>query len=80
MYPVQTGTSLRRCSSPTHNSYRPTGYLYSIDVPTGAVLAVDNTFASPYLQQPIKLGADLIVHSFLFTTGAHSFARDWGLC
>src|SRR5712671_2819616 len=29
----------------------------------GAVLAVDNTFASPYLQQPLKLGADLVVHS-----------------
>src|SRR6476646_587854 len=28
-----------------------------------AVLAVDNTFASPYLQQPIALGADLVVHS-----------------
>src|SRR5438034_5282343 len=29
----------------------------------GAKLAVDNTFASPYLQQPLKLGADMIVHS-----------------
>src|SRR2546430_2320003 len=29
----------------------------------GANLAVDNTFASPYLQRPLELGADLIVHS-----------------
>src|SRR5262245_13262541 len=29
----------------------------------GAPLAVDNTFASPFLQQPIKLGADIVVHS-----------------
>src|SRR5256885_15182536 len=29
----------------------------------GVVLAVDNTFASPYLQQPIALGADLVGHS-----------------
>src|ERR1700730_3638092 len=29
----------------------------------GAILAVDNTFATPFLQQPIKLGADLVVHS-----------------
>src|SRR5437868_3802809 len=29
----------------------------------GALLAVDNTFASPYLQQPLRLGADLVVHS-----------------
>ncbi len=29
----------------------------------GALLVVDNTFASPYLQKPLRLGADLIVHS-----------------
>lgn len=29
----------------------------------GAVVVVDNTFATPYLQNPIKLGADLVVHS-----------------
>jgi cystathionine gamma-lyase len=29
----------------------------------GALLAVDNTFASPYLQQPLRRGADLVVHS-----------------
>ena len=29
----------------------------------GALLAVDNTFASPYLQRPIELGADVVVHS-----------------
>jgi cystathionine gamma-lyase len=38
----------------------------------GAVLAVDNTFASPYLQQPLKLGADLIVHSTTKYLGGHS--------
>ena len=30
---------------------------------SGALLVVDNTFASPYLQQPLALGADLVVHS-----------------
>jgi cystathionine gamma-lyase len=39
---------------------------------TGAVLAVDNTFASPYLQQPIKLGADIVVHSTTKYLGGHS--------
>jgi cystathionine beta-lyase/cystathionine gamma-synthase len=29
----------------------------------GALLVVDNTFASPYLQRPIELGADIVVHS-----------------
>src|ERR1700675_1951024 len=38
----------------------------------GAVLAVDNTFASPYLQQPIALGADLVVHSTTKYLGGHS--------
>ena len=36
------------------------------------MLAVDNTFASPYLQQPLKLGADLVVHSTTKYLGGHS--------
>lgn len=38
----------------------------------GAKLAVDNTFASPYLQLPLKLGADLVVHSTTKYLGGHS--------
>src|SRR5947208_1657146 len=38
----------------------------------GAKLAVDNTFASPYLQQPLNLGADLVVHSTTKYLGGHS--------
>jgi cystathionine beta-lyase/cystathionine gamma-synthase len=38
----------------------------------GALLVVDNTFASPYLQQPLKLGADLVVHSTTKYLGGHS--------
>src|SRR5262245_42314054 len=38
----------------------------------GALYAVDNTFASPYLQQPLKLGADLVVHSTTKYLGGHS--------
>src|SRR6184192_170172 len=38
----------------------------------GAQLAVDNTFASPYLQQPLTLGADLVVHSTTKYLGGHS--------
>jgi cystathionine beta-lyase/cystathionine gamma-synthase len=38
----------------------------------GAVLAVDNTFASPYLQQPLALGADLVIHSTTKYLGGHS--------
>jgi cystathionine gamma-synthase len=38
----------------------------------GAVLVVDNTFASPYLQQPLTLGADIVVHSTTKYCGGHS--------
>jgi cystathionine gamma-synthase len=38
----------------------------------GALLVVDNTFASPYLQQPIPLGADAVVHSTTKYLGGHS--------
>jgi cystathionine gamma-synthase len=38
----------------------------------GAVLAVDNTFATPYLQRPIEHGADVVVHSTTKYVGGHS--------
>jgi cystathionine gamma-synthase len=38
----------------------------------GALLVVDNTFASPYLQQPLTLGADVVVHSTTKYIGGHS--------
>jgi len=38
----------------------------------GAMLVVDNTFASPYLQQPLALGADVVVHSTTKYIGGHS--------
>jgi cystathionine beta-lyase/cystathionine gamma-synthase len=42
--------------------------------PAGAVLAVDNTFASPYFQAPLALGADVVVHSTTKYIGGHSDA------
>jgi cystathionine gamma-synthase len=38
----------------------------------GALLVVDNTFASPYLQLPLSLGADIVVHSTTKYIGGHS--------
>ena len=38
----------------------------------GALVVVDNTFASPYLQQPLALGADIVVHSTTKYVGGHS--------
>lgn len=40
----------------------------------GAIMVVDNTFASPYLQQPLSLGADLVVHSTTKYMAGHSDA------
>jgi cystathionine beta-lyase len=38
----------------------------------GAMLAVDNTFATPYLQNPLDLGADIVMHSVTKYLGGHS--------
>ena len=38
----------------------------------GAMLAVDNTFATPFLQRPLELGADIVVHSTTKYLGGHS--------
>ena len=38
----------------------------------GAILVVDNTFAAPYLQQPLELGADIVIHSTTKYLGGHS--------
>ena len=52
----------------------------------GAITVVDNTFASPFLQQPLSLGADLVMHSATKYIGGHSdivggivVGRDEGL-
>jgi cystathionine beta-lyase/cystathionine gamma-synthase len=42
--------------------------------PRGCSLAVDNTFASPYFQSPLALGADIVVHSTTKYIGGHSDA------
>ena len=48
------------------------GQLAEIAHSAGALLVVDNTFASPYLQQPLSLGADAVVHSTTKYIGGHS--------
>lgn len=46
--------------------------LASIAKKAGAMLVVDNTFASPYLQTPLDLGADVVMHSATKYLGGHS--------
>lgn len=46
--------------------------IVAVAADTGAWVAVDNTFATPYLQQPLELGADMVVHSATKYLGGHS--------
>ncbi len=46
----------------------------------GARLVADNTFATPYLQQPLALGADLVVHSTTKYIGGHSDVVGGAVC
>src|SRR5207248_9534313 len=56
--PLLNVTDIRRAADAAHAA--------------GALLVVDNTFASPYLQRPLELGADLVVHSTTKYLGGHS--------
>jgi cystathionine gamma-synthase len=56
--PLLTITDIEATASVAHDS--------------GALLVVDNTFASPYLQRPLTLGADVVVHSTTKYLGGHS--------
>ena len=47
--------------------------------PNKPLLAVDNTFATPYLQRPLELGADIVVHSTTKYLGGHSDAVGGGV-
>ncbi len=46
----------------------------------GAMLVVDNTFATPYHQKPLKLGADLVVHSATKALGGHNDIMAGAIC
>lgn len=46
----------------------------------GALLAVDNTFATPFLQRPLRLGADIVAHSTTKYLGGHSDVVGGALC
>jgi cystathionine gamma-synthase len=46
----------------------------------GAIVIVDNTFATPFNQQPVKLGADLVIHSATKFLGGHADALGGVVC
>jgi len=73
---VREDTALVYAESPTNPLLRITDIerVASAADEAGALLAVDNTFASPALQRPLELGADLVVESLTKYVGGHSDA------
>ena len=70
----QPRTKLLWCETPTNPLLGIADIAGLADVAhdAGLLLVVDNTFASPYLQQPLLLGADAVVHSTTKYLGGHS--------
>ncbi|MBV9953055.1 MAG: cystathionine gamma-synthase [Acidimicrobiia bacterium] len=68
------GTAVVWCETPTNPllGVADIAELAGVAHSAGALLVVDNTFASPYLQQPLTLGADAVVHSTTKYLGGHS--------
>jgi len=71
---VRPSTRVVWCETPTNPllGIADIAGLASLAHDAGATLVVDNTFASPYLQQPLALGADVVVHSTTKYLGGHS--------
>jgi len=71
---MQDNTKLIWCETPTNPllTVADIAALAEIAHGRGALLAVDNTFATPYLQQPLALGADVVMHSTTKYLGGHS--------
>jgi cystathionine gamma-synthase len=71
---VRDSTKVIWCETPTNPllGIADIAALAEIAHDAGARLVVDNTFASPYLQQPLPLGADVVVHSTTKYLGGHS--------
>ncbi|CAN5666006.1 cystathionine gamma-synthase [soil metagenome] len=71
---VQDNTTVIWVETPTNPllNIADIGALSETATAAGAKLVVDNTFASPYLQQPLALGADVVLHSTTKYLGGHS--------
>jgi len=71
---LRPATRMVWCESPTNPllGIADIAALADLAHTAGAKLVVDNTFASPYLQTPLALGADVVVHSTTKYLGGHS--------
>ena len=66
---ASSGSRRRRTRSSTSSTSRQAAEAAHA---AGALVVVDNTFATPYLQRPLELGADIVVHSTTKYLGGHS--------
>lgn len=71
---ITPATKLIWCETPTNPlmNVSDIAALAALAKKSNALLCVDNTFASPYLQNPLDLGADLVMHSSTKYVGGHS--------
>jgi cystathionine gamma-lyase len=71
---LRPNTRLVHVETPTNPMMRLTDLAAAADIAhsAGALLSVDNTFASPYNQRPIEFGADLVIHSTTKYLNGHS--------
>jgi cystathionine beta-lyase/cystathionine gamma-synthase len=71
---VRPNTKLVHVETPTNPMMRLTDIAAAAEIAhaAGAWLSVDNTFASPYNQRPLELGADLVMHSVTKYLNGHS--------
>jgi cystathionine beta-lyase/cystathionine gamma-synthase len=71
---VTPATKLIHLESPTNPMMRLTDLAAAAEIAreAGAILSVDNTFASPYNQRPLELGADVVLHSTTKYLNGHS--------
>lgn len=71
---VRPSTRLVHIETPTNPMMRLTDLSAAAEIArsAGALLSVDNTFASPFNQRPIELGADLVIHSTTKYLNGHS--------
>lgn len=71
---MQPDTRLVYVESPSNPAMQVTDIAGAAEIAhaSGALLAVDNTFASPYLQRPLELGADVVLHSVTKFINGHA--------
>lgn len=79
---IARGCTLLYLETPTNPTLKvtPIGRLAAAARKAGAVVVVDNTFATPINQNPLALGADLVIHSATKYLGGHADAMGGALC